>query len=48
VHREDHHTNPPHVEYSLTPAGRRVADQVIELARTLESVMPEVMSARRA
>ncbi len=48
VHREDHHTNPPHVEYSLTPAGRRVADQVVALARTLESVMPEVMSARRA
>jgi DNA-binding HxlR family transcriptional regulator len=47
VHREDHHTNPPHVEYSLTPAGHQVADQVIALARTLESVMPTVMSARR-
>jgi DNA-binding HxlR family transcriptional regulator len=46
VHREDHRTNPPHVEYSLTPPGRKVADQVIALVRTLESVMPVVMSAR--
>jgi DNA-binding HxlR family transcriptional regulator len=48
VHREDHHTNPPHVEYSLTPAGRQVADQVIALVRTLESVMPAVMRAQSA
>jgi DNA-binding HxlR family transcriptional regulator len=46
VHREDRHTNPPHVEYSLTPAGREVADQVLALVRTLEAVMPVVMSAR--
>jgi DNA-binding HxlR family transcriptional regulator len=48
VHREDRHTNPPHVEYSLTPAGRKVADGVIALVRTLEDVMPSVMRARRA
>jgi len=46
VHREDHRTNPPHVEYSLTPAGDRVADQVIALVRTLEDVMPSVLRAR--
>jgi DNA-binding HxlR family transcriptional regulator len=46
VHREDRHTNPPHVEYSLTPAGREVSDQVVALVRTLESVMPTVLSAR--
>jgi DNA-binding HxlR family transcriptional regulator len=46
VHREDHGTNPPHVEYSVTPAGRRVADSVVALVDTIHAVMPTVMSAR--
>ena len=46
VHREDHGTNPPHVEYSVTPAGRRVADSVVALVETIHEVMPTVMSAR--
>jgi DNA-binding HxlR family transcriptional regulator len=46
VHREDHGTNPPRVEYSLTPAGRRVAESVLALVATIHEVMPTVMSAR--
>jgi DNA-binding HxlR family transcriptional regulator len=48
VHREDHHTNPPHVEYSLTPIGREVAGRVVALVEALEAVMPDVMAARAA
>src|SRR3954470_24372069 len=58
VHREDHGTNPPHVEYSVTPAGPPggdcnvppagpgVADSVVALVETIHEVMPTVMSAR--
>jgi DNA-binding HxlR family transcriptional regulator len=46
VHREDHRTNPPHVEYSLTPAGREVAARVLALVETIHEVMPTVMAAR--
>jgi DNA-binding HxlR family transcriptional regulator len=46
VHREAEPTNPPRVEYSLTPLGREVADQLIELIELVESRMPTVMAAR--
>jgi DNA-binding HxlR family transcriptional regulator len=46
VHREDHGTNPPRVEYSLTGPGAAVAERVVALVATLEDVMPEVMAAR--
>jgi DNA-binding HxlR family transcriptional regulator len=48
VHREDHHTNPPHVEYSLTPAGRDVAERIVALVQALEGVMPSVMRSQGA
>jgi DNA-binding HxlR family transcriptional regulator len=47
VHREAQPTNPPHVEYSLTPLGRDVAGRIIELIDFVESRMPSVMAARR-
>jgi DNA-binding HxlR family transcriptional regulator len=46
VHREDHGTNPPHVEYSLTATGDEVATRVVALVETIHAVMPTVMSAR--
>ena len=46
VHREDHGTNPPHVEYSLTEPGREVAARVLDLVAAIHEVMPAVMSAR--
>jgi DNA-binding HxlR family transcriptional regulator len=46
VLREARPTIPPHVEYSLTPVGRDVADKLFELVELLESRMPEVMAAR--
>lgn len=46
VHREAEPTNPPRVEYSLTPLGRDVADRLMDLIVFLESRMPEVMAAR--
>jgi DNA-binding HxlR family transcriptional regulator len=46
VLREARPTIPPHVEYSLTPVGREVADKLLELVDLLESRMPSVMDAR--
>jgi DNA-binding HxlR family transcriptional regulator len=46
VLREARPTIPPHVEYSLTPVGRDVADKLLELVELLESRMPSVMDAR--
>jgi DNA-binding HxlR family transcriptional regulator len=46
VLREAKPTIPPHVEYSLTPLGREVADKLLALVELLESRMPEVMAAR--
>lgn len=46
VLREARPTIPPHVEYSLTPVGREVADKLLELVELLESRMPSVMDAR--
>ena len=46
VLREAQSTIPPHVEYSLTPLGARVADQMFGLIEILEGDFSEVMSAR--
>jgi DNA-binding HxlR family transcriptional regulator len=46
VLREAKPTIPPHVEYSLTPLGRDVADKLFDFIQLLESRMPEVMAAR--
>lgn len=46
VLREARPTIPPHVEYSLTPVGRQVADKLLELVELLESRMSSVMDAR--
>ena len=46
VLREARPTIPPHVEYSLTPVGREVADKLLELVELLESRMTSVMAAR--
>ncbi|MEU3983996.1 helix-turn-helix domain-containing protein [Streptomyces sp. NPDC026672] len=39
-------TFPLHVEYSLTPLGRSVADQLVTLFRHIESQMPAVLMAQ--
>ncbi|MFJ2605800.1 winged helix-turn-helix transcriptional regulator [Streptomyces sp. NPDC091279] len=46
VHREAQPTNPPRVDYELTPLGREVADRLLSLMRLLEARMDEVLAAR--
>lgn len=46
VHREAQPTNPPRVDYELTPLGREVADRLRMLIQLLEGRMPEVLDAR--
>jgi DNA-binding HxlR family transcriptional regulator len=46
VHRDARPTNPPHVEYSLTPLGREIATRLTHLIDFLESQMPTVLAAR--
>ncbi|MEU0137818.1 helix-turn-helix domain-containing protein [Streptomyces sp. NPDC006296] len=46
VHREARLTNPPRVDYDLTPLGRRVAEKLDGLIRLVEDRMPEVVEAR--
>jgi DNA-binding HxlR family transcriptional regulator len=46
VHREARPTIPPHVEYSLTPAGREVAQRLRGLIEILEAGVPAVMAAQ--
>jgi DNA-binding HxlR family transcriptional regulator len=41
-------TIPPHVEYSLTPLGARLAAKLVDLIELLEEQMPVVESARQA
>lgn len=38
---------PPHVEYSLTPAGTSIAEHLLALIEHLEGLMPDVLDARR-
>ncbi|MFC1408850.1 winged helix-turn-helix transcriptional regulator [Streptacidiphilus sp. N1-12] len=46
VSREAQPTNPPHVEYRLTPLGRKTATHLLSLISALEDTMPEVIAAR--
>ncbi|WP_227833226.1 winged helix-turn-helix transcriptional regulator [Nocardia macrotermitis] len=48
VHREAHHTIPPHVEYTLTPLGTRVAEKIRDLIHILEGNMDTVRAAQAA
>lgn len=48
VHREAQPTNPPRVDYELTPMGVEVADRLLSLIHFLEASMPEVLGARRS
>ncbi|MFG3657897.1 winged helix-turn-helix transcriptional regulator [Streptomyces sp. NPDC047706] len=46
VHREARPTNPPRVDYELTPLGREVAERLLALIRHLEGRMADVLGAR--
>ncbi|WP_328681289.1 helix-turn-helix transcriptional regulator [Streptomyces sp. NBC_00322] len=46
VQREAQPTNPPRVDYELTPLGREVAERLLGLIHFLEGRMPEVLAAR--
>ncbi|MFC7728794.1 winged helix-turn-helix transcriptional regulator [Actinomadura keratinilytica] len=46
VVRDVRATIPPHVEYSLTPLGERVAARLLDLIRLVEEEMPAVLAAR--
>ncbi|MEV5510969.1 winged helix-turn-helix transcriptional regulator [Streptomyces orinoci] len=47
VHRKAQQSNPPRVDYCLTPLGRSVADRLLSLIELLEERMPEIDEARR-
>ncbi|MYV48484.1 transcriptional regulator [Streptomyces sp. SID2888] len=47
VHREAQPTNPPRVDYELTPLGREVAERLLALIRCVEGRMDDVVAARR-
>ncbi|MEV4335102.1 helix-turn-helix domain-containing protein [Streptomyces sp. NPDC049597] len=46
VQREAQPTNPPRVDYELTPLGHEVAERLLGLIHFLEGRMPEVLAAR--
>ncbi|MCX5310423.1 helix-turn-helix domain-containing protein [Streptomyces sp. NBC_00154] len=46
VHREAQPTNPPRVDYELTPLGREVAGRLRGLIQLVEGRMPEVLEAQ--
>ena len=46
VHRDARPTIPPHVEYSLTPAGREVARRLRELIEFVEATVPDAVAAQ--
>ncbi|CAL9411325.1 winged helix-turn-helix transcriptional regulator [Streptomyces sp. enrichment culture] len=46
VHREAQPTNPPRVDYELTPLGREVAERLLALIRCVEGGMDAVLQAR--
>ncbi|MGW0390119.1 winged helix-turn-helix transcriptional regulator [Streptomyces sp. NPDC003042] len=48
VHREAQPTNPPRVDYELTPLGREIADRLIPLIHFLEGSMDQVLAARQS
>jgi DNA-binding HxlR family transcriptional regulator len=46
VHREAQPTNPPRVDYELTPLGRQVAERLLALIHCVEGAMDDVLAAR--
>jgi DNA-binding HxlR family transcriptional regulator len=46
VHRAARATNPPYVEYSLTPLGQETTERLRALIELVEGRMPEVLAAR--
>ncbi|MEV7995279.1 helix-turn-helix domain-containing protein [Streptomyces sp. NPDC086077] len=46
VHREAQPTNPPRVDYELTPLGHEVTERLLALIRHLEGRMSDVLAAR--
>ncbi|BCJ63958.1 helix-turn-helix domain-containing protein [Polymorphospora rubra] len=46
VHREVQATIPARVEYSLTPAGTRIATQLVNLLEVIEAEAPAMIAAR--
>ncbi|WP_328438386.1 helix-turn-helix transcriptional regulator [Streptomyces sp. NBC_00444] len=46
VHREAQPTNPPRVDYELTPLGRDVAERLLALIHFVEGRMDDVLTAR--
>jgi DNA-binding HxlR family transcriptional regulator len=48
VHREVRSAIPPHVEYTLTPLGTRLAPRLLDLIEFVEDAMPQVVAAREA
>ncbi|MFB8777099.1 winged helix-turn-helix transcriptional regulator [Streptomyces broussonetiae] len=46
VHREAQPTNPPRVDYELTPLGREVAERLVGLIEFVEGRMGDVLGAR--
>ncbi|MFH8803765.1 winged helix-turn-helix transcriptional regulator [Streptomyces sp. NPDC017936] len=46
VHREAQPTNPPRVDYELTPLGHEVAERLLGLIRLVEGRMDDVLAAR--
>ncbi|MBD3009841.1 helix-turn-helix domain-containing protein [Streptomyces sp. 5-10] len=46
VHREAQPTNPPRVDYRLTPLGSAVAERLLALIHLVEDRMPEVLAAQ--
>src|SRR3954451_16301500 len=48
VHREAQPTNPPRVDYELTPLGHEMSQHVLSLIRFLENSMDDVLRARES
>jgi len=46
VHREAQPTNPPRVDYELTPLGHEVAQRLLDLIHFVEGRMDDILVAR--
>ncbi|MER6064434.1 helix-turn-helix domain-containing protein [Streptomyces sp. NPDC051896] len=46
VRRDAQPTNPPRVDYELTPLGRQVAERLLALIHCVEGAMDDVLAAR--
>ncbi|KOU39698.1 winged helix-turn-helix transcriptional regulator [Streptomyces sp. WM6378] len=48
VHREAQPTNPPRVDYELSPLGRDVTERLLSLIHFVEDRMPTVLEAQQS